>query len=113
MTRYRDGKMARPEFVNFFAPRLQFFLQQLHAHHQIEDYHYFPIFRKAEARLIAGFDVLEADHVALHHDINFDGRGRERAAAEFLRRARRPQTRYRHLCRRVRRLVQRPEAASG
>jgi hemerythrin-like domain-containing protein len=69
MTRYRDGKMAAPEFVNFFAPRLQFFLQQLHVHHQIEDFHYFPIFRKAEARLIAGFDVLEADHGALHHDI--------------------------------------------
>jgi hemerythrin-like domain-containing protein len=70
LTRYRDGKVQSDEFVNFFAPRLQFFLQQLHAHHQIEDYHYFPIFRKAEQRLIVGFDVLEADHVALHHDID-------------------------------------------
>ena len=69
MTRYRDGKLDGQEFVNFFAPRLQFFLEQLHAHHQIEDFHYFPIFRKAEARLIAGFDVLEADHATLHHDI--------------------------------------------
>ena len=69
MTRYRDGKVSAEEFVNFFAPRLQFLLQQLHAHHQIEDYHYFPIFRKAEARLLAGFDVLEADHATLHHDI--------------------------------------------
>ncbi len=41
----------------------------MHAHHQIEDFHYFPIFRKAEARLLAGFDVLEADHATLHHDI--------------------------------------------
>jgi len=69
LRRYRDGKIGSQEFVNFFAPRLQFFLQQLHAHHQIEDFHYFPIFRKAEQRLIAGFDVLEADHAALHHDI--------------------------------------------
>jgi hemerythrin-like domain-containing protein len=70
LARYREGKIEGQEFVNFFAPRLQFFLEQLHAHHQIEDYHYFPIFRKAEARLIAGFDVLEADHVTLHHDID-------------------------------------------
>ena len=70
MTRYRDGKVGAEEFVNFFAPRLQFFLQQLHAHHQIEDFHYFPIFRKAEPRLLAGFDVLEADHATLHHDID-------------------------------------------
>ena len=69
LIRHRDGKVAAQEFVNFFAPRLQFFLQQLHAHHQIEDFHYFPIFRKAEARLLAGFDVLEADHATLHHDI--------------------------------------------
>ena len=69
LTRYRDGKIGPQEFVNFFAPRLQFFLQQLHAHHQIEDFHYFPIFRKAEPRLLAGFDVLEADHASLHHDI--------------------------------------------
>ena len=70
MTRYRDGKVEAQEFVNFFAPRLQFFLEQLHVHHQIEDYHYFPIFRKAEQRLLAGFDVLEADHATLHHDID-------------------------------------------
>ncbi len=69
MTCYRDGKMEAQEFVSFFAPRLKFLLQQLHAHHQIEDFHYFPIFRKAEARLLAGFEVLEADHATLHHDI--------------------------------------------
>ena len=70
LARYRDGKIGAQEFVEFFAPRLQFFLQQLHVHHQIEDRHYFPIFRKAEERLVAGFDVLEADHATLHHDID-------------------------------------------
>ncbi len=112
LTRYRDGKVGAEEFVNFFAPRLQFFLQQLHAHHQIEDFHYFPIFRKAEPRLLAGFDVLEADHVTLHHDIDFDGVRRERIAAELFRRCGHAQTCCRRLCRRVGRVVQGPEAAS-
>ena len=67
--RHRDGKLPAPEFARYFAPRLQFFLEQLHVHHQIEDFHYFPIFRRAEERLVRGFDVLESDHAALHHDI--------------------------------------------
>jgi iron-sulfur cluster repair protein YtfE (RIC family) len=68
--RFRDGKMAAPEFAQFFAPRLQFMLQQLQAHHQIEDHHYFPIFRKAEEKLVRGFDVLENDHHELHDNID-------------------------------------------
>ena len=53
------------EFAGFFAPRLQFFLQQLHAHHHIEDDHYFPIFRRADERLVRGFEMLERDHDTL------------------------------------------------
>jgi iron-sulfur cluster repair protein YtfE (RIC family) len=51
------------------VPRLQFLLSQLNVHHQIEDQHYFPIFRAAEERLARGFDVLEADHHAIHADM--------------------------------------------
>lgn len=68
--RYRDGKIPAEQFAQYFAPRLQFFLEQLHTHHQIEDFHYFPIFRKAEEKLVRGFDVLENDHAVLHHDID-------------------------------------------
>ena len=50
---YRDGTVDARGFADFFAPRLQFFLQQLHAHHHIEDDHYFPIFREADARCSA------------------------------------------------------------
>jgi hemerythrin-like domain-containing protein len=64
-TRFRDGGIDAQQFAGFFAPRLQFFLQQLHAHHHIEDDHYFPIFRKADTRLIRGFEMLEGDHDAL------------------------------------------------
>ena len=67
--RFRNGQIPAAEFPPWFVPRLQFFLQQLNAHHHIEDGHYFPIFRAADARLARGFAVLEADHAALHDDI--------------------------------------------
>jgi hemerythrin-like domain-containing protein len=67
---FREGRATPADFRAFFPPRLQFFLQQLNAHHQIEDLHYFPLFRAAEERLAIGFQVLEADHAAIHHSIN-------------------------------------------
>lgn len=67
--RFRDGIIDAKHFAEFFAPRLQFLLQQLHAHHHIEDEHYFPIFRQVDARLVHGFDMLEGDHNALASSI--------------------------------------------
>jgi hypothetical protein len=67
--RFRAGALVPAEFAQLFVPRLQFLLSQLDAHHRIEDLHYFPIFRAAEARLARGFDVLEADHHAIHADM--------------------------------------------
>lgn len=66
---FRAGALAPPEFPRRFVPRLQFLLSQLGVHHQIEDLHYFPIFRAADARLARGFDVLEGDHHAIHADM--------------------------------------------
>jgi len=57
------------EFVNWITPRLQSFLSELHGHHQIEDFHYFPAFRSAEPRLTTGFDVLASDHELVHQGI--------------------------------------------
>ena len=57
------------QFVNWTTPRLQGFLSELHGHHQIEDFHYFPAFRSAEPRLTAGFDVLASDHELVHQGI--------------------------------------------
>ena len=67
--RFREGGLSPEQFPRQLVPRLQFLLQQLEAHHQIEDYHYFPIFRAADARLARGFDVLESDHHAIHGDM--------------------------------------------
>ena len=58
----REGQVDAVEFQPWFAPRIRFFLQQLHHHHLIEDHNYFPVFMAAEARLVRGFQVLEADH---------------------------------------------------
>jgi hemerythrin-like domain-containing protein len=69
MHKFRAGALSPPEFQQWFAPRLQFFLEQLNAHHPIEDFHYFPVFRAAEARLVTGFEVLEKDHETLHAGI--------------------------------------------
>ncbi len=66
---FRSGALAAAEFPRQLVPRLQFLLSQLNVHHQIEDLHYFPIFRAAEERLARGFDVLEADHHAIHADM--------------------------------------------
>jgi len=66
---FRAGKLPPEEFARQFVPRLQFMLDQLNVHHQIEDLHYFPIFRAADDRLARGFDVLEGDHHHIHADM--------------------------------------------
>ena len=66
----REGQRDSHEFAGWFAPRLQFFLQQLTAHHHIEDSHYFPVFQRAEKRLEKGFAILESDHHIIHECLN-------------------------------------------
>jgi hypothetical protein len=66
---FRNGRLPAADFPGLLLPRLQFLLSQLNVHHQIEDLHYFPIFRAAEERLARGFDVLEEDHHAIHADM--------------------------------------------
>lgn len=53
----------------WLARHLQLLLWQLEEHHQVEDLHYFPLFRRIEPRLAAGFEVLERDHAALHETL--------------------------------------------
>lgn len=60
-----EGRRDGGPFLAWFAPRAGFFLNELHAHHMIEDVHYFPVFRTADPRLAAGFELLDADHVTL------------------------------------------------
>ena len=61
-----DGRMA----VEQHAPRLaqygSHFLQGLHGHHSIEDAVYFPKMVAVRPELARAFDLLDADHHALH-----------------------------------------------
>ena len=41
------------------------FLNELHGHHGIEDAHYFPLLAARDARLAAGFELLDSDHQVL------------------------------------------------
>jgi Hemerythrin HHE cation binding domain len=52
-------------FKPWLSRRLGWSLWQL-KHHQVEDHHYFPLFRRAEPRLAPGFELLEGDHHTLH-----------------------------------------------
>lgn len=65
----RSERKSIEEFVVWTAPRLQAFIGALHGHHQIEDFHYFPVFREMHEALAPGFDVLARDHELLHAGI--------------------------------------------
>lgn len=66
---FRHGGTAPEDFQARFAPRLQMLLSELHGHHQVEDLHYFPAFRRMEPRLERGFEILDRDHITLHESL--------------------------------------------
>lgn len=62
----RDGRLDAHAFPQRFVPALNQFLGHLDGHHRIEDAVYFPKFRTLDPRMQRGFDLLEADHHAIH-----------------------------------------------
>jgi hypothetical protein len=69
MDGFRAGTLGTEGLGRQLVPTLGFFLNQLNAHHQIEDHHYFPIFRNADPRLATGFEILDRDHATIHADL--------------------------------------------
>lgn len=63
---FRDGRIDAQAFPHRFVPALNQFLGHLDGHHRIEDAVYFPKFRALDPRMERGFDLLEADHHAIH-----------------------------------------------
>jgi inorganic triphosphatase YgiF len=53
-------------FKPWLSRHLGWSLWQLEQHHQVEDHHYFPLFRRVEPRLARGFELLESEHATLH-----------------------------------------------
>ncbi len=70
-TRAFLDKARDPEaFAGGLARLAGMFLNELHGHHMIEDHQYFPRLKTLDARLEAGFDLLETDHHALDAEIH-------------------------------------------
>lgn len=73
------GRQVEPQpFHGWFVPQFNFFLEQLHSHHRVEDHHYFPLLMKVEKKLKRGFDLLDGDHKLIHQGLlNLLDTGRE------------------------------------
>ena len=67
---YLDGKAELRGYVQRSARLAGFVLNELHAHHHIEDVHYFPLLSGLEPRLEHGFEMLDHDHHALHRHLH-------------------------------------------
>ena len=65
-----DGQIAAQDYGQRLARLGQRFLGELVGHHQIEDTAYFPHLAQLEPRIARGFEVLDADHHALHEMID-------------------------------------------
>jgi hypothetical protein len=66
---YSGGRSSPAQLAVVAAPRLHGLIAAMHGHHQIEDFHYFPAFRRAEPKLARGFDRLESEHASLSRSV--------------------------------------------
>ena len=61
--------VSRDTQFSTYAPRLSrlggMLINELHGHHHIEDAHYFPMLARLDPGVEHGFDLLEADHLAI------------------------------------------------
>jgi hemerythrin-like domain-containing protein len=67
---YRRGRSSPAQLAVIAAPRLRGLVAAMQGHHQIEDFEYFPEFRRAEPRLAVGFDRLEREHASLARSVD-------------------------------------------
>lgn len=63
--RFLDDDLEAAGYLRDLAQLGNTFVGELHAHHSIEDHHYFPKLVASEPRLARGFEMLDADHHAL------------------------------------------------
>lgn len=70
-----DRKLAPEVFAQRLVRQGSGLLSDLIGHHQIEDDAYFPKLARLEPRIARGFDMLDADHHALHDLIDRFAKG--------------------------------------
>ncbi|MFZ1815760.1 MAG: hemerythrin domain-containing protein [Rhizobiaceae bacterium] len=63
---FLDGRLDAQTYGNRLYRYASMFINNLQGHHQIEDGHYFPMLVAREKGLQRGFEMLDADHHALH-----------------------------------------------
>jgi iron-sulfur cluster repair protein YtfE (RIC family) len=61
-----DGNSDPMKFGAHLSRLTGFFLENLQGHHSIEDHHYFPQLAPLDTRVARAFELLDADHHALH-----------------------------------------------
>ncbi len=61
-----DGRLSPADHAKRLQRLGSGFLNELEGHHQIEDHTHFPKLARLEPRIARGFDILDADHHALH-----------------------------------------------
>jgi len=62
---FLDGRADARRYASSLSRLAGTFLNELQGHHGIEDAHYFPLLAARDARLAAGFELLDSDHHAL------------------------------------------------
>ncbi len=70
LTRLRDSGETSYDSGPVLRCHIGSLLGSLDGHHRVEDHHYFPMFQRAEPRLIRGFEILDADHHMIHDAID-------------------------------------------
>jgi hypothetical protein len=70
-----DRKLAPDAFAQRLSRQGSHLLSDLIGHHQIEDDAYFPHLARLEPRIARGFEMLDADHHALHDLIDRFAKG--------------------------------------
>jgi len=64
-----DKKLDPKSYKSHMSKLGSMFVNQLHQHHQVEDFHYFPVLSKRDARIESGFGILDKDHHAIDHHL--------------------------------------------
>lgn len=59
------GRLDGADFARRLSRHGGLFVNELLAHHRIEDAHYFPVLQARDPRVQRGFDILDRDHHAL------------------------------------------------
>lgn len=70
LTRLREDGHTTYDSAPGLRRHIGSLLGSLDGHHRIEDNHYFPMFQRAEPRLLRGFEILDADHHLIHDAID-------------------------------------------